>query len=98
MCKFIGKHQKKTAYKIYQTLPKNKNTSRNVKIENLLSVMYNSILNDMYESSITFMQTWKNLGGSIKEDYFYQIFKAYGQVGQYEGIRRSSTSIIQNSF
>lgn len=87
MCKFIGKHQKTTAYKIYQTLPKDEISSQNMKNGNLLSVMYNSILNDMYESSITFMQTWKNLGGLIKEDYFYQIFKAYGQAGQYEGIR-----------
>lgn len=52
-----------------------------------ISTIEKNIARDMYKSSITIMSAWKELGGSVREHYFYPIIKAYGESDQLEGIK-----------
>lgn len=60
-------------------------TEEGINQRSFLSAINKSLANDMYDSSITFMKAWKDLGGQVREHYFYPIFKAYGETGQWEG-------------
>lgn len=53
--------------------------------QNILSAIHQSFANDMYETSMTLMKTWKEIEGTIREYYFYRILKNYGEGGRTEG-------------
>lgn len=53
--------------------------------QSIVYAIHKSFANDMYETSMSLMKTWKEIEGTIREHYFYRILKAYGEEGRTDG-------------